>query len=96
VTTVIGPFTSTAHHDKMPQLMDSVTVLLRPATARVGRGENQIQLRVTDARFRGDHFDVRGETSDQVLVRFHTTQQVFAGDSMRIHFPPNNVQVLGE
>ena len=96
VTTVIGPFTSTAHHDKMPQLMDSVTVLLRPATAHVGRGENQIQLRVTDARFRGDHFDVRGETSDQVLVRFHTTQQVFAGDSMRIHFPPKSVQVLGE
>lgn len=95
VTTAIGTFTSTAPHDSLPQLMDSVTVLLRPATAQIGRGDNQLNLRVVDVRFRGDHFDVRGETGGETLLRFFTSQQVFAGDSLNIHFPAESVQVLG-
>ncbi len=94
VTTTIGTFTSTAHHPIAPQLRESVMVLLRPATARMGRGDNQLDLRVTDVRFRGDHFDVIGETGNETPVRFSMNRPVQRGDAVRVHFPLDAVQVL--
>lgn len=96
VATAIGPFTSTTHHSLLPGLRDSVMVLLRPATAEIGRGVNQLDLRVMDVRFRGDHFDVIGETGDESMLRFTTTETVHRGDALRVHFPPDVVQVLKE
>lgn len=94
VTTAIGSFTSTVPHAHLPQLKDSVMVLLRPAAARLGRGENQVDLRVTDVRFRGDHYDVIGETGRETSLRFFTNQPVQAGDALRVHFPAESVLAL--
>lgn len=96
VATVIGAFTARSHPAQQLQLKDSVMVLLRPSSALLGRGENQIDLRVTDVRFRGDHFEVLGEASRETQLRIYTDDPVQAGTALRVHFPVEDVRVLKE
>ena len=77
-------------------LLCAILVLLRPATALLGTGKNQLDLFVTDVRFRGDHFDVIGETEEETMLRITTTETVQRGDTLQVHFPTDAVQVLKE
>jgi len=96
VGTVLGVFEAAAPAQPDFNKGDQVTVLLRPSTAQIGRGDNQLTVCVADVRFRGDHFDVSGETAGETFLRFFTSHEVLIGDSLHIHFPAESVQVLVE
>jgi len=94
VETVLGVFEAAAPAQPDFNKGDQVQVLLRPAAAQLGDGVNQLHLRVVDVRFRGDHFDVRGEADNGENIRLATTRAVQEGEMVTIHFPPDTVRVL--
>jgi spermidine/putrescine transport system ATP-binding protein len=96
VETALGVFEAAAPAQPDFNKGEQVQVLLRPAAAQFGDGVNSLTVRVADVRFRGDHFEVRGETGAEISLRFFSAQEVLAGDSLRIHFPAESVQVLAE
>ena len=96
VETSFGTLTAQKAPSSSLQLDDEVQILLRPAAALPDAGENQITLKITDVRFRGDHFDVRGETEDQSSLLFSTIQPMQVGETKTIHFPAETVQVLAQ
>jgi spermidine/putrescine transport system ATP-binding protein len=96
VETTLGVFEAAAPAQPAFNKGEQVQVLLRPAAAQFGAGKNALNVHVVDVRFRGDHFEVRGETEAETSLRFFTAQEVSAGDSLRIHFPAESVQILVE
>ena len=96
VETALGVFEAAASAQPAFATGDDVQVLLRPAAAQMGAGQNALHLRVVDVRFRGDHFEVRGEADNGEIIRLAITQTVQAGEKVTIHFPPATVRLLKE
>lgn len=97
VETALGAFEALSGGASPPALHQPVTVLLRPAGAKIaaaGAGLNRVSGRVADAVFRGEGYQVSLRSEDGQVLTFMLPEPLPVGVQATFHLNSENVLCL--